>query len=92
MAESAYQTKQSLWQKTKNAGKEAIRKGKPKIKAAAKVAGHKAVEGGRWAAREAFKAYKEGSKAPRKKSKGKKGKSRRSSSSRSKRRIIIEDY
>jgi hypothetical protein len=90
---SVYQSKQTLWQKTKNAGKEAWRKGAPKVKAAAKVAGEKAIEGGKWAAKEGYKAYQEGSKKPRKKRKGKKIKSRRTSSAKtSRRRIKRNEY
>ena len=89
---TAYQSKQTLWQKAKNAGREAWRKGAPKVKAAAKVASKKAIEGGRWAAKEGYKVYQEGSKKLGKKRKGEKAKSRRASSSKpNKRRIVRED-
>lgn len=72
---SVYQTKQTFWQRAKNTGKEAWKKGAPKVRAAAKIVGQKAIESGKWAAKEGYKAYKEGSKKPiRKKRKGRKGK------------------
>lgn len=93
MVEKTYQTKQTFWQKAKNAAKESIKKNAPKVKAAAKTAGRKAMEGGRWAAIEAYKAYEKGRKTPQGKHKGRKAKSRHNASSKTaKRRIVIEDY
>ena len=90
---SVYQTKQTLWQRSKNAGRGVWRTGAPKVKAAAKATGKKAIEGGRWAVKEGYRAYQEGSKKPKKKRKGTKIKSRRTASSGShRRRITIEDY
>ncbi len=54
-----YQTKQSFWQRAKNRAKEELRKGTPKVKAAAKKAGQKAIGGGKRAAKEQYKAYQE---------------------------------
>lgn len=85
---NVHQSQQYFWGKVKNAGKEIVRKVKPKVTAAAKVAGRKAMEGGRWAAIEAYKAYQEDHKTSMRKSKPKKKK--KSRRSRVKRRIIEE--
>ncbi len=82
----AEEGKKSIWEK---AGR-AYGWGKDKAKKGAKLAGRKAMEGGRWAAKTAFEEFKKGQKTPCKK--GRSGKGKKATGSHSKRRIVIEDY
>ena len=58
-----YQSKQSFWAKIKNSAKNTIRVNAPKMKAAAKSAAKKGVEGARWGASKAWESYKAGQKS-----------------------------
>lgn len=82
----AEEEKRSIWEK---AGR-AYGWGKDKATKGAKIAGRKAMEGGRWAAKTAFEEFKKSNKPQRKKSKSRKG--NKAAGQHSKRRIVIEDF